>query len=263
MPQAVTGPSAAGKANSTTVWGRLSQTFLRPPAPRSGSTAGGHDFARMTDEEKRAHIVRIDATERRVGIGASILGVALAIYANVPYMLSKTAVPTTVKPKGTSCGSTLLNGVPLKYVAATKTCNGVYPPSHYVLPLIVSLVLALAIYVTVRVRRRAPLAFTMVMTGLAFGSIIVLLPYGVAAAWIMLRAWRVQKYGSPTARVAVTGWVPPAARGTMRRARSTGPRSSRGKGPQATATANRKPPEPNKRYTPKSPPKKKVPPPAK
>lgn len=211
----------------------------------------------MDDDEKRARIAAIDPLERKVGIIGSILGVALALYANVPYMVSKIAVPTTVKPKNKACADGL------KYVASTKSCNGVYPASHYVLPLVVSLVLAIAIYVTVRIRRRAPLAFALVMTGLAFGTLIVLVPFGLAGAWVMLRAWRTQKYGAPTARVRLEGWAPPAPRGTTRRPKSSGPAGGRRrKGAAEDKSTVRKPPSANKRYTPKTPPpaksKKKV-----
>jgi hypothetical protein len=246
-----------------TGWQRLSETFLRPAgAPRSGPP-DLPDFSRMDDQEKQARIVAIDPLERKVGIVASILGVALAIYANVPYMVSKITVPTTVKPKGKTC-SPVIGITHLHYVATTKTCNGAYPSSHYVLPLIISLVLASAIYVTVRIRRRAPLAFTLVMTGLAFGSLIVLVPYGLAGAWVMLRAWRTQKYGAPNARVRIEGWTPPPPRGTTRRARSAGPAGSRRRRGAAEPVKStvRKPPTANKRYTPKAPPpaksKKKV-----
>lgn len=242
----------------TTGWERLSRTFLRPAGLPGRPAAPLPDYSRMTDDEKRALIVRVDPAERRVGVAASILGVILALYANVPYMVSKIAVPTTVKPKGKACADGL------KYTVASgkATCNGIYPPSHYVLPLVVTLVLALGIYVTVRIGRRAPMAFTIIMTGLAFGSLLVLVPYGLAGAWIMLRAWRTQKYGAPNVRVVQTGWTPPAPRGTTRRAKSTGPRSSRRSRKGEQEPAARKPPTANKRYTPKAPPKKKVSPPS-
>lgn len=249
MPSVDPGPS--GEAGQpVTPWQRLSQALFRPQPVKPGPDQ--LDFARMSDEEKRAYIVQIDPSERKIGLVAAALGAALALYANVPYMVSKIAVPTTVKPHGRSCGIAGLH-----YVAKTKTCNTAYPASHYILPLVVSMVLALAIYVTVRIRRRAPLAFTMVMTGLAFGSLLILVPYGVGAGWVMLRAWRTQKYGAPTARSPVTGWVAPAPRAAGRR---SGGRGRRGK-PAESDGAARKPPEANKRYTPKSPPKKKVAPP--
>ncbi len=261
MPPGNTGLITIGDDGSgpTTAWQRLSQTFLRPPPPKPPREPEDVDFSRMTDDEKRARITGVDPTERKVGIAAAVLGIALAIYANVPYMVSKTSVVTTVKPKHKSCAQ-VLGIAGLHYVASTKSCDGVYPASHYVLPFVVSLVLATAIYVTVRIRRRAPLAFTMVMTGLAFGSLLVLVPYGAAGGWIMLRAWRTQKYGAPTAKTPLTGWTPPAPRGTTRRAKSATPRSHKGKGADTATT--RKPPAANKRYTPKSPPKKKVAPPA-
>lgn len=261
MPRASTGPTAVGDGDSepTTAWQRLSQTFLRPPAPRPAREPEHVDFSRMSEDEKRERIIRIDPTERKIGIAAAILGVALALYANLPYMLHKTSVLTTIKPKGRACPPAI--GVTgLRYVGATKSCNGIYPANHYVLPLVVSLVLAAAIYVTVRIRRRAPLAFAIVMTGLAFGSLFILVPYGVAGGWIMLRAWRTQKNGSPTAKRPMTGWVAPPPRGTTRRAKTTAPRAGKGRTTEAPGT--RKPPSANKRYTPKSPPKKKVAPPA-
>lgn len=241
-----------------TAWQRLSQTFLRPSADRRAAKepGGPPDFYRMTDDEKRAHITRIDPTERKIGIAASVLGVALAIYANVPFMIHKVKVPMTVKPVGKTCPNALTYTVH----AGKATCNGIYPANHYLLGLVVALVLAIAIYVTVRIRRRAPLAFTIIMTGLAFGQLLILVPFGVAGGWIMLRAWRTQKYGAPTAKVKVEGWTPPPPRGTTRRATSSGPGrgSTRRRKGADTASSGRKPPSQNKRYTPKSPPKKKV-----
>lgn len=249
-----------GSSQPTTLQ-RLSQTFLRPPPPKASPASKDVDFSQLTDDEKRARISGVDPTERKVGIAASLLGVALALYANVPDMVSKISVPTTVKPKDKKCIP--VTGIThLHYVASTKSCDGVYQTSHYILPLVVSLVLATAIYVTVRIHRRAPLAFTMVMTGLAFGSLIVLLPYGVAGGWVMLRAWRTQKYGAPNAKAVMPGWTPPPPRGSTRRAKSTAPRGRNGKGKGPETATTRKPTAANKRYTPKSPPKKKAAPPA-
>ena len=241
-----------------TAWQRLSQTFLRPPAPKAAAAPESVDFSRMTDDEKRARIVGIDPTERKLGFVAAAMGVVLAIYANVPYMVSKTSVPTTVKPNGKTCGP-VVGITDLRYVASSKSCDGIYPSSHYILPLVVSLVLAAAVYVTVRIRRRSPLAFALVMNGLAFGSLLVLVPFGVAGGWVMLRAWRTQKYGAPNAKSVLPGWTAPPPRGTTRRAKTTAPRGRKGKAAEAATT--RKPAAANKRYTPKSPPKKRVAPP--
>lgn len=244
----------------STPWGRLSRTFLRPPPPKPNREPEQVDFSRMTDDEKRSRIVSVDATERKVGIAAAILGLAIALYTTLPYMVSKVAIRTTVKPKGKTCSP--VHGIShLHYVASSKTCNGIYPASHFVLPLVVELVLVAAIYVTVLIKRRSALAFTIVMTGLAFGQFIILLPYIAAGGWVMLRAWRTQKYGSPSAKSPLTGWTPPPPRGSARRAKTSTPRSRKSK--DAKSATTRTPPSANKRYTPKAPPaKKKVPPPA-
>jgi hypothetical protein len=243
----------------TNLWGRLSQAFLRP-APKSSAEPQRVDFSRMTDEEKQNRIRRVDPTERKLGIVASILAAALAFVLYLPYMVSKRSVAlTTIKPKGKKCG-TVVGVANVHYAAVTKTCDGIYPASHYVLPLVVVLVLAVAIYVTVLIGRRSALAFTMVMTGLGFGTFILLLPYAVGGGWVMLRAWRTQRNGSPSAKTVMTGWVPPPPRASTRRAKSATPAGRKGK--DSGSATNRKPPVANKRYTPKTPPKKKATPPA-
>ncbi|MGH8979514.1 MAG: hypothetical protein ACRDWE_00630 [Acidimicrobiales bacterium] len=248
--------SFTGTGTGSTVWQRLQQTFLRPPAPRPAQEVP--DVSALTDDEKRSLIVRVDPTDRKLGIIASIVGVVLALYANLPGMIAKTSVPiTTIKPKGTTC-KPVAGVTALHYVTSAKACYGVYAGSHYALPLAVSLVLALAIYVTVLIGRRSPLAFVMVMTGLAFGTLLVLVPFGAGGAWVMVRAWRTQKRGSPTAKAPLPGWTAPPPRGTTRRSTSTGPRGSRRRRGEEQKTNGRKTPSANKRYTPKSPPKKKA-----
>ncbi len=259
-------------------WQRLSQTFLRPPGPSGPSAARANarpaaeqpDFTTMTDAEVRDRISRIDPTERKVGLAASALAAVFALVYTVPYMVSKIKVATTVKPSHKTCPAHLTYTA---HAGAAATCNGVYAPSHYVLPLVVWLVFAAAILVTVRIGRRAPLAFAVVLTGLAFGTIILFIPFVVAGGWLLLRAWRTQRYGSPTAKAPLEGYVRPApgsrrsplsgrsaaaakgapsggARNTTRRRRRDEPEAA---SPRSAPTAS-------KRYTPKAAPKRKVPP---
>lgn len=244
-----------------TGWERLSETFLRPaPAPGRRAEPEKIDYASMTDEEKRRRINQIDPVERKVGLAASALAAVFALVYTVPYMVSKISVATTVKPVHKTCthGYT--------YVASTNTCNGVYPASHYTFPLILWLVFAAAIYVTVRIGRRAPMAFAIVLTGLAFGTVIIMLPFVVAGGWLLLRAYRTQKYGAPTAKAPVEGYVRPPPRSGRTAggsATANGTRNStrrRRQGEPGPEAAVRPPPSASKRYTPKSPPKKKVPP---
>lgn len=230
---------------------RFFQSF-RPPNADVEPPSEQVDLSMLTDDEKRARITRIDRNERKVGLVASVIALLLAIYANVPAMVEKTVVShPTAKPKGHVCKAGLT------FVASTNTCNGAYPAGHYTFPLVVTVVLAIAIYVTVRIGRRAPLAFALLMTGLAFGELPVLVPFVAAGGWVMLRAWRTQKYGAPSAKTGVSGWSPPPPRGTVKRERATrgGTRSGAGTKPSATG---KKRPGANKRYTPKSPPRKRA-----
>lgn len=237
---------------SLTIWERLSDTFLKPPKPPGPQTpAAPDDVSRMSDEEKRALITNIDPLERKIGLAASAFAAVLAVAINVTYMLGHFAVPIAgVTPKNGHCP----NG--LTYVKAGNTCNGVYTSSHYVIPLVIGLVLAVAIFVTVRIGRRAPVAFAIAITGVALGSLIEMIPFILVAGWLLLRSYRVQKNGSPTAKAPLPGWVPPP-RPTRGGKRPTATRSPA----RSTATSSAKPrtpPSANKRYTPKAPPKKKA-----
>lgn len=270
---------------SMTGWQRLEQTFFKPPPPRTpkGQSPAPINFSKMTSAEIRARINQIDDTERKIGLAGAILATIFALIFTIPYMVSKIAVATTVKPLHKTCAGHLT------YEANGKgpaTCNGVYPASHYVFPLVVWLVFALAIFVTVRIGRRAPVAFALVLTGLAFGTFIVIVPFVAAGGWLLVRAWRTQRYGSPTARAPLEGYVRPGPREPRRSVgssrsptgRSSTERSSAGgttsgrassggglfrrrQSDRAEPESSRSAPAPNKRYTPKTPPRKKAPPP--
>jgi hypothetical protein len=98
-------------------------------------------------------------------------------------------------------------------------------------------------------RRRTLVAFAFFITGFAFT--LVFAPLGLVlifgGGWLMLRAYRIQKYGTASAK------------GVAREAAARPPRRER----KATAARPTKPtghkaPSANKRYTPKAPPRKKV-----
>ncbi len=247
-----------------TGWQRLSQTFLHPPGPKSARPAAApppEDLSHLSDDERRRRINQIDATERKVGLGAGALAVVFSLVYTLPYMVSKISVATTTKPVHKACAHHYKYTV---NAGAAATCNTVYSPSHYAFQLVVWLIFSAAIFVTVMVGRRALMAFAIVITGLAFGTFILLLPFVAAGGWLLLRAWRVQRYGSPTARAPVEGYVPPPPRGARRPPGAEGNRNAtrRRRADQGESIADvRKPPSASKRYTPKTPQKKKPPPP--
>jgi flagellar biogenesis protein FliO len=270
-----------GRPNSpvwTTGWQRLSKTFVTPPG-QSGQRASRSkpaaqqptpDFSAMTETQKRNLVNQIDPTERKIGYIASGLAVVLTLVSTIPYMVRRVSVATTTKPSGHTCAN---HYTYTTHSGSAATCNTVYPTSHYAFSLILLLVFSAAIFVTVRIGRRAPLAFTLVLTGLAIGSVIantiIVLPFIFAGGWLLLRAWRSQKYGSPSAKAPLPGYTPPrrgpapkagAASGRSGGSTTNASRRSRKNQPPPSPTG-RTAPSANKRYTPKAPPKKKTPPP--
>ncbi len=239
-----------------TGWQRLQQTFYSSPANKPAAEAP--DYSELTDAEIKARVTKIDATERRVGYAASAIALAFALVYTVPYLVSKIAVPGPTKPHHKIC--------PAHFTYTTNgktpaTCNRIYPASHYVTPLVVWLVLAAAIFIAVRVGRRSLLAFAILITGLSFGTFLIFLPFLAAGGWLLLRAYRTQRFGSPTAKQPVPGYTPsgPRARGQPRAAPAKGSGTKQKPAPQAKPQLDKGPPTANKRYTPKTPPKKKPP----
>lgn len=239
---------------------RLSRTFLKPPPPKPAPRAAGDDDGpALTDAERRARINQIDATERRVGYAGAVLAAVVAVVVAVVNSPGRLVNATRVH-KGWSCtaGYRLVDSA-----RHTPQCQELR--STWIIALVVPLVLALAILVTVRIGRRAPLAFTILITGVASPGLEIAVPFLAAGGWLILRAWRTQRYGAPTAKSPVPGYEPPSRR-APRGPRAAGTPAGRGdaagrRGKAAPSSAERKPPTPSKRYTPKAP-KRKRPPPA-
>jgi hypothetical protein len=104
-------------------------------------------------------------------------------------------------------------------------------------------------------RKRTLVAFTLFLVGFAFTIFIGLAGFAfiLLGGWLMLRAWRLSKYGTTDSKV-------------IRRVAATQPRGrqrkeaagSTSKTASSSPTA-RKPPTASKRYTPKAPARKKIP----
>ncbi|HUZ09773.1 MAG TPA: hypothetical protein VMU76_06350 [Acidimicrobiales bacterium] len=251
---------------------RMSQTFLNPPKAKAQAKAQAQGREEqpereLTDAEKRARITQIDDTERKLGYAASILAAVIALITFVPFINNPalTIQKTTAPLKGHTC--------PTHYeyakVSGHFTCvaNVTHPRSYWLTELAILLIFAVAVFITTRIRRRAALAFATLMTGLAMLSVVqsvLAFPFIFLGGWLLIRAWRVQRYGSPTAKGPTrtkddggtggargTGTKPAAARGNGR--------SGRGRrGAKKPAGPTR--PAPSKRYTPKAPPRRRVPP---
>jgi len=103
-------------------------------------------------------------------------------------------------------------------------------------------------------RKRTLVAFALFLVGFAFTIFIGLAGFAFIAlgGWLMLRAWRLSKYGTTDSKV-------------IRRVAATQPRgrqrkeAARSTSKAASTPAGRKPPSASKRYTPKAPARKKIP----
>jgi len=193
------------------------------------------------DAETRKAIVNLDQRERKYSlIGAGLAGV-IALITTVPYIANpKTKV--NAPAKGHTCP------VGFTYHSLTKNCLGTYPRSHWVFEFGLLMLFAVALFVTVRIGRRGPVGFAALMAGLAFETEVGILglPFIAGGGWLLICAWRVQRYGSPTA----TKTNPTGERKTPppRAERATKAKKSRAPEPRG--------PVPSKRYTPKAPKKK-------
>jgi hypothetical protein len=103
-------------------------------------------------------------------------------------------------------------------------------------------------------RKRTLVAFDLFLIGFAFTLFVGLIGFGfiLLGGFLLLRAWRINKYGTTNSKViAREAAARPRGRQRKEAARSTSKTSS--------APGVRKPPTASKRYTPKAPPRKKIP----
>jgi hypothetical protein len=228
---------------------RMSPVSPGPPKPRRGSDSSDKPPT-MTDDEKRQAILGLDPLERKIGLYGALLAALIAVTTQIGGVINPTkpVSQTLAATKAHTCTNKAFT-----YDKATGKCNGqvVYSLEHWLFALILLLAFAAALFVTVRIGRRGAMGFTALMTGFAFETQVGILgfPFIAAGGWLLIRAWRVQKYGSPTAtKTRPAGDKPTPAARTDRPVRK-----KKSKGPVATG------PAPNKRYTPKAPKKKRIP----
>lgn len=248
----------------------LSRAFLKPPKPADNPVddPGEREDARkkrppLTERDKAALVNQIDSTERKIGYAGAALAGVIGIIRYLPYVISpNTPEQKTVPPiKGHSCAA----GFRYEKVSGSFTCLGnvIYPRHTWILLMAIILVFAAAMFIAARIGRRAALAFTTLMAGLALEAVvqtILALPFVLVGGWLIVRAWRAQRYGSPTAKSAPTTGssrsVTSARSGARAATKSGKPaRASKKRGGEI-GTGGRVTPQANKRYTPKTPTRK-------
>jgi hypothetical protein len=184
----------------------------------------------------------LDNMERGISLFAGAIAMILAAVVS-PHLFKNTLVTDTVKHvKGKAC--------PAGYHLVVSLCEKTHltHPSAWLPQFLEILIVGLFIIFFALRRKRAGVAVCGLLLGLALGS--VGLPFLFVGGWLVIRAFRLQKYGDASFS------------GSSRRARELGQARKEGRAPAtrrtrgakgATATKSAPVPAPSKRYTPKKP----------
>src|ERR1700722_8744710 len=222
-------PTAENGSSKPQTWSaRLLGAFTGPASP--GSSEAKPDPADiLPPEERKAAMSTLNQTEVKWTLGALVLATVAGI-AIPAYFIAENKV--------TKAGKNSIAVAP-----DAKLLGGVI------------LVLCVIGFLALWKRKRTLVAFALFLVGFAFTIFIGLAGFAFIAlgGWLMLRAWRLSKYGTTDSnvirRVAATQ---PRGRQRKEAARSTSKTAS-------STPGARKPPTASKRYTPKAPPRKKIP----
>jgi hypothetical protein len=228
--------SGDGKAQKLS--SRLSEVFQNPGRSSRPTPVGDPDYNPQRiipiDERKEA-MSGLDPLETKWAKRALMFGVLIAV--SVVILVS---VQHTTKNLG--------NG-------KHETTSGVTAEALLIGGVVLAFS-ALGLF-AIRRNRRTLVVFPLFIIGFACALTTGLSPIGFAyilfGGWLMLRAYRVQKYGTANAKLAAT------------QAASRPPRAARKAAATAAVTprpTGYKTPKASKRYTPKAPPRKKIPKPA-
>ncbi len=232
---------------------RLSELFMGPSKPARSKTskpkasvearsdaAPGSQGEILPPEERKAAMSGLDATEQKLSLGALVLatigGIAIPAYILATNKVTKHGKNSiAVAPDAALLGGAIL-------------------------------LFCLIGFLTLWKRKRTLLTFDLFLIGFGYTLFVGLVGFVFifVGGWLMLRAWRLNRYGTTNSKlIAREAASQPRGRDRKQRARSgaaTG--STKTKAKAAAGGSDRKPPAPSKRYTPKAPPRKKIPKPA-
>jgi hypothetical protein len=193
----------------------------------------------LTEGASREVIFGLDALERRWSIGIGGIGLMLT---SIFLFVTQYGYNTT-DPKNGSC--------PSGYDLVKKVCQQKYELAFqdYMGQFLLVLIGALFIIFFAWRKRRVGVIFAAFMMGLALGN--VGLPFLFLGGWLGIRAFRLQKYGTPTfVGSNQQSRLRAQQRAANRKKGISNSRRTKSDGDSA-ATPSRPKPAPSKRYTPK------------
>jgi hypothetical protein len=221
-------PSAGnGSSKPLTLTGRIMAAFTGS-TPAGGAEGESAQPVILPPEERKAVMSTLDPTETKwalIGlIAATLAGIALPAY----YLAADPLTKQHGKYVAVSPDAGLLGGV--------------------------ILILCVIGFAALWKRKRTLVAFSLFLLGFAFAVFIGLAGFLFIflGGWLMLRAWRINKYGSTDSKV-IRREAAAQPRGRQRK------EAARSASKTASTPGARKPPTASKRYTPKAAPRKKVP----
>jgi hypothetical protein len=222
-------PPAGNGSNGPQSWsGRLLGAFTGPRSAAGGSAGTTEAVQILPPAERKAAMSALDPTEVKWSLGALLLatvaGIAIPAYIIADNKVTKAGKDTiAVAPDALLLGGAIVLLCAIGFLALWK-------------------------------RKRTLVAFSLFLIGFGFtlfvgltGFVFILL-----GGWLMLRAWRLNKYGTTNSK-AIAREAAARPRGKDRKASASAARKV------PTKAGVPKPPTANKRYTPKSPPRKKIP----
>jgi hypothetical protein len=207
--------------------GTFSGAFARPPRPKAAPPEEPQGV--LSPAERRKAMSGLNAVEVKWSKAGLVLASLLSVI--IPAVESSTH--------------------PLRKVATNVHGKSgyVFTSQEWLLIAIVALVFCGLGFEGLRRRKRTLVAFTFFILGFSFTLIFAPLGFALIllGGWLLLRAYRIQKFGTANAKMAA------------REAAARPPRRERKQAARTPAKATgHKPPTANKRYTPKAAPRKKV-----
>jgi hypothetical protein len=210
---------------------KLREAFWPTPPPKP---AAGDEPVIIPKEDRKAAMTGLDPQEVRWSFGAFVLatiaGVAIPAYIVGSNRITKAGKNSiAVAPDAWLLGGAILLFCIFGFVLLWK-------------------------------RRRSLMAFDLFLIGFGFTLFIGLVGFVfiLLGGWLLLRAWRLNKYGTTNSK-QIAKLAAEARKSGKSGGGSTGTGTKSTKSKATYDPSDRKPPVASKRYTPKSPPRKKIP----